>query len=553
MTDTKIKYQKFIKPAIFAGLVLLLLALGRHFGWTGGLNGKESLAALKILVQQNLAKAIFFYSTFTVVGCVIFTLPGITFAALAGLAFGPLLGTVCCSLATTLGAGLAFLVGRFFLRDSLKPIVMKNRYIRKWLFSESGENSIILLMITRLVPLFPYNLQNLAYGITDIPFGTYMLYSGLFMLPGTAAYTVGSAGIADSRHRTVYFIAAAVMAVAVAMAARWIKRRYMKTEPAQLPETDCISCGSCTAQCEFLNRYDLDFSNPARFSAVADHCFLCGKCAQICPQGVDGGACMQMARREQVRVNGGKLSGHLAVRLEKENYLFRNWRNADAQCVLFTGCNYPSYFPKTTKKLVSLFRKHGIGVVFDCCGKPIAELGLAEKEAEILDRLQDHLHQCGVKEIVTICPNCYAYLHDKLDVRVVNIYEKMTELGIGNAISEHTLKIFQPCPDREGAWLRDMSLFLPKDCTSLKSAQCCGLGGGASKKEPDAAFHMMESVREELDGETLRVYCASCAGQFVRGGIETHHLLNEILGSEETADVRHSVWNRAKLKWYRGK
>lgn len=554
MTDTVKKYQKFIRPAIFTGLIVLLLLLGRHFGWTKLLSGSDGFAALKSLVRQNLARAILLYCVMTIVGCVVFALPGITFAVLAGVAFGPLLGTICCSLATTVGAGLAFLVGRFFLQDSLKPVVMKNRYLKKWLFDEPEQNAGFLLMITRLVPLFPYNLQNFAYGITDISFGRYLFYSCIFMLPGTAAYTIGSAGLADSRHRAAYFMTAAVLAAAVTLLGRWIKRRYVKQKPAELPKTACNSCGICTARCEFLRRHALDFSAPTEFSRLADHCFLCGECTRICPQKVDGAACIQAARRENVRQNGGKFSGLSAMRLEKTNYLFRNWRNAHSKSVLFPGCSYPSYYPQTTKRLMALLGTRGIGTVFDCCGKPIAELGLAEQEEKILGRLRENLRKNGVEEIITVCPNCYDFLRSKLNVRVVNIYEKLTELGIGMPVSGDNLKIFRPCPDRaEGIWLRDMAGFLPAHYSSLKNAQCCGLGGGAAAKEPAAAKAMLEAVRGELNGEALYVYCASCAGQFARGGMEPLHLLNEILGSTERADVKHSVCNRASFQWYRGR
>ena len=554
MADTVKKYQKFIRPVIFAGLTVLLLLLGRHFGWTKLLGGSDGFAALKVLVRRNLTKAILLYCAMTIVGCVVFALPGITFAVLAGVAFGPLLGTICCSLATTVGAGLAFLVGRFFLRDSLKPLVMKNRYLKKWLFDEPGKNDGFLLMITRLVPLFPYNLQNFAYGITDISFSRYLFYSCIFMLPGTAAYTVGSAGLADSGHRTVYFVTAAVLAAAVMLLGRWIKRRYVKQKPAELPKTACNSCGLCTAQCEFLRRHALDFRDSAEFSRLADHCFLCGKCTQICPQKVDGTAYMQAARRENVRQNGGKVSGLSAMRLEKTNYLFRNWRNAHAQSVLFPGCSYPSYYPETTKKLMALLGARGIGTAFDCCGKPIAELGLAEQEEKILRRLRENLRKNGVEELITVCPNCYEFLRGKLDVRVVNIYQKLADLGMGMPVSGEGLKIFRPCPDRaEGMWLRDMEVFLPAHFSSLKDAQCCGLGGSAAAKEPGAAKAMLEAVRGELKWETPYVYCASCAGQFTRNGMEPRHLLNEILGSTERANVKDSVWNRARFQWYRGR
>lgn len=40
--------------------------------------------------------------------------------------------------------------------------------------------------------------------------------------------------------------------------------------------------------------------------------------------------------------------------------------------------------------------------VFDCCGKPIAELGLEEKETVILERLNKKLLEAGVREVVMV-------------------------------------------------------------------------------------------------------------------------------------------------------
>lgn len=85
-------------------------------------------------------------------------------------------------------------------------------------------------MITRLVPIFPYNLQNFAYGITDIRFGTYSVCSLIFMLPGTAMYTVGTAGLADKENRLLYLgIALALAAVVMGMGA-YLKKHYIKEE-----------------------------------------------------------------------------------------------------------------------------------------------------------------------------------------------------------------------------------------------------------------------------------------------------------------------------------
>lgn len=223
---------------LFAGLVVIILILNHIFGWSDYVSNMDNLKFMEEMVRKNLLMASLIYVMLTAVGCVVLALPGVTFAILAGLIFGPFLGTLLCSLATTIGAMAAFLAGRFFLQDSIKPIVMKNKYLKKWLFDESGKNEIFVLMITRLVPLFPYNLQNFAYGITDIKFSTYSICSLLFMLPGTAMYTVGTAGLANAENRFLYIGIALILAVAVMGLGAFFKKKYFGTEGIESKEIE---------------------------------------------------------------------------------------------------------------------------------------------------------------------------------------------------------------------------------------------------------------------------------------------------------------------------
>ena len=215
---------------IFGGIILLIVILNYIFDWSSYISTAENLEFMKRIVQNNLPLAILVYMVLTVVGCVVLALPGVTFAILAGLLFGPVIGTICCSLATTIGAVLAFIAGRFFLKDSIGPVVAKNRILKKWLFDDTGCNELFVLMITRLVPVFPFNLQNFAYGITDIRFSTYAIGSLIFMLPGTAMYTVGTAGLADKENRLLYIGIAVVLAVVVTIIGMILKKRYLKDD-----------------------------------------------------------------------------------------------------------------------------------------------------------------------------------------------------------------------------------------------------------------------------------------------------------------------------------
>ena len=75
-----------------------------------------------------------------------------------------------------------------------------------------------------------------------------------------------------------------------------------------------------------------------------------------------------------------------------------------------------------------------MGVLFDCCGKPVAELGLKRDEEEIAGRINENLRKAGAEEAVMLCPNCYEFLKDKLEVKVISIYEKLARLGTGRQL-----------------------------------------------------------------------------------------------------------------------
>lgn len=222
--------MKKIKLIVFILLVAVILILDHRFGWSGYLGNLDNLDFLKEMVQQNLWQAMLIYLVVTVVGCVVLALPGATFALFAGILFGPWLGILNCLVATTLGASAAFLTGRFFLKDSIKPIAQKNRYLKKLLFDSNPKSELVVLMITRLVPLFPYNLQNFAYGITDISFWKYTIYTFVFMFPGVSFFTIGAAGLTATKGRVWYFVAAGVLCLLVMGAGYLLKKRYLSEE-----------------------------------------------------------------------------------------------------------------------------------------------------------------------------------------------------------------------------------------------------------------------------------------------------------------------------------
>lgn len=316
---------------------------------------------------------------------------------------------------------------------------------------------------------------------------------------------------------------------------------------------DCTHCGLCQKNCSFLEKYKLDIGQIEEREDLIYHCFLCGKCTEVCPQNIDGREIILRMRQKQVKENNGKVKekGYTMLIKEKQDYLFQNYQNAKTKSVLFTGCNFPSFYPATTKYLIEKLQKEkGIGVVFDCCGKPIAELGLKEQEERIIAKIEEKLSRRGVEEVIMLCPNCYFFLKSRLKVKVVSIYEKLKEFGWGEKI-EGKINVFPPCPDRKTLeLLEEIKPFLTENPTVIQDAQCCGLGGCAGKNEPDLVDNMVENIRKS---GKVYTYCASCSGNFARKGyMDTDNLLVKILGMEEKPDTAKSIVNRMKMKYWKG-
>ena len=111
--------------------------------------------------------------------------PSFPISMAAGLLFGPLWGTVFASMGSTLGAIIPFIVARHFARPYVE------RHLRgrmKDLDQKIEVHGWIYVAITRLIPLFPFELLNYGFGLTKVRFVTYIVVSWLGMLPATIAY-----------------------------------------------------------------------------------------------------------------------------------------------------------------------------------------------------------------------------------------------------------------------------------------------------------------------------------------------------------------------------
>lgn len=172
--------------------------------------------------------------------------PGSVLTLGSGFLFGVVVGTIWASIGSTLGAAAAFLVGRTLARDWVSRKVSGNPRFSA-IDEAVGEEGAKIVFLTRLSPIFPFNLLNYAFGLTRVGFWHYFLASWIGMLPGTVMYVyLGTAARSlaqiaagrvegDSLQRIFFWVGLAatvlVATLVTRIARRALREKISKKEP----------------------------------------------------------------------------------------------------------------------------------------------------------------------------------------------------------------------------------------------------------------------------------------------------------------------------------
>jgi len=126
------------------------------------------------------------YIVAVIIATVMFV-PGSGSMMIAGFLFGLVPGFLYALLGIAVGAQSAFLAGRKGARRWVERKVHTNERLRA---VEKGlqEEAFLIVVLTRLSLVIPFNVLNYAYGITSVRAGTHLLATTVGMLPAVALY-----------------------------------------------------------------------------------------------------------------------------------------------------------------------------------------------------------------------------------------------------------------------------------------------------------------------------------------------------------------------------
>jgi uncharacterized membrane protein YdjX (TVP38/TMEM64 family) len=182
--------KKLWKPILLLFLVISMIVLSKIY------NFDDKLVLFLDSVDSLGFNGIIYFSLIYIFA-VVLGIPGSALTIIAGATFGSVKGVIIVSISSTIGATIAFLISRYFARKQLYEYFKKNEKFIK-LDNMVKKNGPIVVAITRLIALFPFNLLNYGFGLTNVSLFDYVFYSWLFMLPGTILYVVGADVITKS-------------------------------------------------------------------------------------------------------------------------------------------------------------------------------------------------------------------------------------------------------------------------------------------------------------------------------------------------------------------
>ncbi|MDX2232590.1 MAG: TVP38/TMEM64 family protein [Leptolyngbyaceae cyanobacterium bins.349] len=140
-----------------------------------------SVGIIAFVVIYNLATILF--------------IPGSLLTLGGGALYGVFWGSVYVVIAASLGATIAFLIGRYYARNWVAKQLQGHPQFQA-IDQAVAREGLKIVFLTRLSPIFPFNLLNYAFGVTCVSLKDYVIGS-MGMIPGSVMYVYLGSLIGD--------------------------------------------------------------------------------------------------------------------------------------------------------------------------------------------------------------------------------------------------------------------------------------------------------------------------------------------------------------------
>jgi len=204
------------------GLGLLL-----YFRMSGMLEQFDIQALSDWVRDQGLTGMVLYVLAYTVRPLVFF--PASLLTVFGGYTYGPWLGTLLDVIGAGTGGLLSFWIARLLGRRGVEKLIGKGKL--NVLDERIATNGFLVVLIVRLIPLFPFDAISYASGLSKIRFKQFAIANYIGIIPGAFVYNNIGSSLRDP-FSWQFFLAIGlyVLFFAVGLVAQQILKNKQKKE-----------------------------------------------------------------------------------------------------------------------------------------------------------------------------------------------------------------------------------------------------------------------------------------------------------------------------------
>lgn len=171
--------KSLLKFILTTGLIIVIALLINKFNIFKGYGPKE----IKEFIQgKGIMAPVIYLALLSSLPLLLF--PDSVLVIAGGMIFGLFWGTVLTTIGSLIGAAIAFYISRKLGQQVVKKIIKKDLV----LFDKKNSGFFLILML-RLIPLFPFKIVSYSAGLSDVKFKDFALATTIGSLPGIIVYT----------------------------------------------------------------------------------------------------------------------------------------------------------------------------------------------------------------------------------------------------------------------------------------------------------------------------------------------------------------------------
>jgi len=156
----------------------------------------------------------------------LFLIPASVMTLTGGVLFGPWWGSLYTVVGATLCGVIEFGVARWLGREAIEQFLARRQLLLR-IDQRVAAHGFVVVLLVRLVPNSPYEIQNISLGLSPVRFRAFLLATLVGIVPWTVAYSLLGETLTDFRN--IWKVLLGLLVLVLLIWGPWLWRRRRPT------------------------------------------------------------------------------------------------------------------------------------------------------------------------------------------------------------------------------------------------------------------------------------------------------------------------------------